>query len=79
MSDVIISLEATCDLSKDIIAKHNFRVVDMDFLIDGEVYTTANDTVTSTNLYQKMREGVKTSTSQVNESIYEEHFNNLLK
>lgn len=77
--ELIISLETTCDLSKELITKHNFKVVDMEFLIDGEVYNTATDGVESTGLYSKMREGIKTSTSQVNESIYLEHFENLLK
>lgn len=76
--DLIISLEATCDLNAELIKKYDFRVVDMEFLIDGEVYNTSKDTVESTKLYSKMREGIKTSTSQVNEAIYAEHFTKLL-
>lgn len=79
MTDINISLEATCDLSKELINKYNFKVIDMDFLIDGEVYNTSTDTVLSTKLYEKMRNGARTSTSQVNEQIYVEHFTELLK
>lgn len=77
--NLIISLETTCDLSEELLKKYDFKVVDMEFLINGEVYNTAHDTVESTGLYTKMREGVKTSTSQVNEAIYEEHFSKLLE
>ena len=76
--DLNISIEATCDLVEDLIKQYDFRIVNMDFLIDGEVYNTSSDTVLSTELYTKMRNGVKTSTSQVNMAVYEEHFTKLL-
>ena len=76
--DLNISIEATCDLVEDLIKQYDFRIVNMDFLIDGEVYNTYSDTVLSTELYTKMRNGIKTSTSQVNMAVYEEHFTKLL-
>lgn len=76
--DLNISVEVTCDLSEDLIKQYDLRVVDMDFLIDGDVYNTSKDTVLSTELYTKMRNGVKTSTSQVNRAVYEDHFTKLL-
>lgn len=68
--DLIISLESTCDLPKEIIDKYDFKVIGMDFLIDGKVYNSEIDTVLSTNLYSKMKEGSKTSTSQINDEKY---------
>ncbi len=79
MENLIISLEATCDLPKDLITKHNFKIVDMDFLIDGEVYSTSKDDVISTSLYEKMKKGIRTSTSQVNDELYYDFFKKYLK
>ena len=53
MEEIIISMEATCDLPKEIIEKHNFQIVNMDFMINDEVYSTGTDNVKSTNLYEK--------------------------
>ena len=45
-----ISIEATCDLSAEIIKEYDFKIINMDFLIDGEVYNTVSDTVISTDI-----------------------------
>ncbi len=79
MVDVIISMESTCDLSEELIKKYDFRILDMNFIVDGIEYSTKNDSVVSTNLYQKMREGKKVSTYQVSPDAYRNHFNELLK
>ena len=79
MEEIIISMEATCDLPKEIIEKHNFQIVNMDFMINDEVYSTGTDNVKSTNLYEKMKNGSKTSTSQVNEQLYTDFFEEQLK
>ena len=77
-NDIIISMEATCDLTSEIIRENDFRIVDMNFMIDGKDFCTNVDDVVSSNLYGKMKEGAKTSTSQVNQVVYEEFFNELL-
>ncbi len=79
MKDIIVSLEATCDLSKDLIKTHDLRVFDMDFMIENKVFSTKTDDVVTTSLYSKMKEGKKTSTSQINENIYTSFFKELLK
>ena len=76
--EFIISLEATCDLSKETIDKYGFKIIDMQFLIDGKEYNTAEDDVVSSDLYLKMKSGAKTSTSQINKQLYVEFFENLL-
>ncbi len=78
-NNVIISMEATCDLNSQIIKENNFKIIDMNFLIDRKEFCTNKDDVLSTNLYKKMKEGAKTSTSQVNQIVYEEYFSELLK
>lgn len=79
MLDVIISLEATCDLEKEMIEDNNLSVVDMNFQVDGNEFNTEKDDVKTTLLYEKMRKKLKTGTSQINEFTYREHFENLLK
>ncbi len=76
--EFIISLEATCDLPKETIDKYGFKIIDMQFLIDGKEYNTAEDDVVSSDLYLKMKSGAKTSTSQINKQLYVEFFENLL-
>ncbi len=78
-NNIIISLEATCDLSSEMIKENDFRVIDMNFLIDGNEFCTDKDDVISSDLYGKMKEGAKTSTSQINQMAYEEFFTELLK
>jgi DegV family protein with EDD domain len=78
MVEPIISIEATSDLPKNTLQEYDLHVIDMDFLIDGVVYNTATDSVTSTELYARMKKGAKTSTSQINSELYEDFFTNLL-
>ena len=79
MENLIISAEATCDLPQDLILKYDLKVISMNFNVSGVSYSTENDTVSSTNLYEKMRKGERTSTSQINQSNYSRFFSNLLK
>ena len=79
MKNLIISLEATCDLTKEIIKQFNLDVVDMEFMVGEDTFSTKEDDVVSSNLYERMKQGDKTSTSQINQALYEEHFENLLK
>lgn len=79
MLDVIISLEATCDLDRDLIKANELSVVNMNFEVDGEQFNTESDDVASTLLYEKMVQKKKTGTSQINAFDYEQHFVDLLK
>ena len=79
MLDVIISLEATCDLENEQIEKYNLSIIDMDFEVDGEQFSTQNDGVVSSKLYEKMIQKKKTGTSQINAFNYEKYFEKLLK
>ena len=79
MKDLIISLEATCDLPENLIKKYDLKIADMEFIVDDEIYSTNKDNVQSSHLYEKMRKGSKTKTSQINEESYIEFFEKLLK
>lgn len=79
MLNVIISLEATCDLEKEQIEKNNLSIINMDFEVDGKQFNTDSDDVVSSGLYNLMLQKKKTGTSQINEFKYEQYFNELLK
>ena len=79
MEKIIISCEATCDLPKYLAEQYDIKIIDMNFLIDDESYSTKDNTVASTSLYYKMKKGSKTSTSQINIQLYEDYFENLVK
>ena len=79
MENIIISCEATCDLPKELIEKYDIKVIDMDFIINGNAFSTSTNTVSSTNLYQHMKNGIRTSTSQVNIQTYEDFFTNQIE
>lgn len=75
----LISLESTCDLPIEIIKENDFKIIDMNFIIDGKEYCTKEDSVVSSKLYERMKGGSKTSTSQINHQQYCDFFNELLK
>lgn len=79
MEDLIISMEATCDLPKELIEKYNFKIINMNYNVGGVCYSTENDTVISTKLYERMRAGERTSTSQINQISYSRFFRELAR
>ena len=78
MDNLIISMEATCEMPEDLLKKYDFRIIDMEYTISGQVYSTKNDDVVKTKLYERMKKGEKTGTSQINETQYTEFFDKLL-
>ncbi len=79
MKDLVISMESTCDILPDTKKEYDIEVFDMEFFVGEECFSSKNDDVVSSKIYQKMREGQKTSTSQINETLYEENFRKLMK
>lgn len=79
MEDLIISMESTSDISEEFIKKYDIKIAPMEFFVGGEIISTKTDDVVSSRLYARMRAGEKTSTSQINETAYEEFFGELLK
>ena len=74
MKDLIISLEATCDLPKELAEKYRFKITPMNFYVDGKEFCTDADTVATSGIYEKMENDARTSTSQISEATYEEYF-----
>ncbi len=79
MVDMIFSLEATCDLPEQIIKENDFRIIHMDYYVNGEEFSTAMGDASASGLYEKMAKGAKTSTTQINATLYEEFFTELIK
>lgn len=75
----IISLESTCDLPLEIIKENDFKIIDMDFIVEGKIFSTKTDDVVSSGLYEKMKNGARTSTSQINKQEYFVFFSELIK
>ena len=79
MGKFIISVEATADLTKELLEKYDIRKAEMNFSIDETEYSTDNVEMTPKIFYDKMREGSKTATSQLNSFKAKEHFEKLLE
>lgn len=79
MERIIISLEATCDLPRELREKYDFRQLNMHFCVDGKEYCTDKDTVVSSGIYEKMQADARTSTSQISAANYEGHFERLMQ
>ena len=79
MVDTIISMEKTCDLNEELLKKYDLSTIDMEFMIGDEVFSTKDHDIISSGLCDGMRNNKKTSTSQINETTYEEYFSELLK
>lgn len=79
MSKFIISVEATADLTQELLKKYDIRSADMNFSIDEVEYSTKDKNMTVTEFYNKMKSGSKTSTSQINTFQAKEYFEELLK
>lgn len=79
MGKFIISVEATADLPKELLAKYDIREAQMNFSIDETEYSTKDENMSVPEFYNKMKAGAKTSTSQINTYSATEYFTELLK
>lgn len=79
MKKFIISVEATADLTKELLKKYDIREAQMNFSIDEIEYSTKDENMTVQAFYEKMKSGSRTSTSQINTYIAKEYFEELLK
>lgn len=79
MGKFIVSVEATADLTKELLEKYDIRKAEMNFSIDEKEYCTDNLEMSPEIFYNKMRGGSRTSTSQVNSFQAKEYFEKLLE
>lgn len=78
MNKIIISTEATCDLTQDIINKYNIKVAPMHYMLGDKEYSTENQEMSCTEFYEHMKT-LPTKTSQINQFEAREYFEKLQK
>ena len=81
MNDYVIVTDSTADLTDDLYKKLGIEVVPMEFFIEGESYKHYADAreMGLRTFYQKIKEGKKVTTTQVNSYIYESVFTPILE
>ena len=73
-SNYIIMADCACDISAELCEKWNVRSVPMEFTFEGDDKAYVNGDMTSSEFYNKMRNGESPSTTAVNVDIYRELF-----
>lgn len=79
MQKFIISVEATADLSPELLAQYNIKCVDMHYYVNDVEYTSSDTSMDNKTFYKNMKEGAKTTTSQVNNFQAKEYLSKLLQ
>lgn len=79
MKDLTISVEATADLTKELLKEYSIDCLEMNYYLNEKEYSTSDVNFTNKEFFDAMKEGAKTSTSQVNEYLIEEYFKKLLE
>lgn len=79
MKNLTISVEATCDLTPELLEKYSIDCIPMHYYLNEKEYSTADANFTNEEFFNAMKSGGKTSTSQVNEYEAEEFFKKLLE
>lgn len=72
--------DATLDLPIDLIEKYNMYIIPMNIILDGKEmeYEPGEKNLTIEDFYKAIREGKSSTTSQINPSLYIEHFSPIL-
>lgn len=81
MNNYALITDATCDLPADILEKWNVGVIPMEFQIGGSLYQHYPDAreMSFVEFYQRMADGERPSTSQINHMTYLNYFEKVLE
>ena len=79
MKDLIISTEAACDISTELIEKYNIKIAPMKFLINGVEFRSDDKEFSTEQVCKFMKEGATSKTSQITEFEAKEFFELLLQ
>lgn len=81
MENYVILTDSTADLPYDVYCNLEIEVVPMEYIMDENVYTHYADAreMNATEFYGKIRQGKKSSTSQINAYTYETIFRKILE
>lgn len=72
--DLTITLESACDLDKRLIDKYDLKIIDMNYMIGDNEFSTASHDIFQSQIYDSMKKGERVLTSQINEEEYETFF-----
>ncbi|MBO5372094.1 MAG: DegV family protein [Lachnospiraceae bacterium] len=78
MANFEIYTDSSCDLSKEMIAKYNLQVMQLEVIID-ENPPVLNRDVDSKEFYDKLRSGANAKTAAVTPGFFEEHMRKTLE
>lgn len=80
MSQFILSCCSTADLTKEHFESRNIHYICFHYELDGKQYEDdLGESLSFDDLYQAMKQGAETKTSQINVTEYEEYFDKFLK
>ncbi|MBR5322092.1 MAG: DegV family protein [Clostridia bacterium] len=79
MSEYIIITDSACDIKPEILEKWGVPFCSLTFRFDGEEKEYSNFDLTSTEFYEKMREGGVAKTAAVNVEIFSQSFEKYLE
>lgn len=81
MKDYVIITDSCCDLSPELAAKADVRIIPMILTLDGKEYRNYPDEreITSKEFYDKLRSGLTASTAAINMDIFMNEFEPILK
>lgn len=81
MKDYVIITDSCCDLSPELAAKADVRIIPMILTLDGKEYRNYPDEreITSKEFYGKLRSGLTASTAAINMDIFMNEFEPILK
>ena len=75
MSEFTIMIDTGCDISEGYIKENNLAVLPITFQIDGVSHEQGGwQSITSTEFYNKLRNGSTTSTTLINPERFKEKF-----
>ncbi|HIR57994.1 MAG TPA: DegV family protein [Candidatus Gallacutalibacter pullicola] len=80
MKEYVILTDATCDLSPELLDEMGIGVIPMEFEMGGEIFTHYPDArqMGLHEFYDRIRQGQMPKTTQINRSVYEKYFGEIL-
>lgn len=81
MSKYVIVTDSTADLTKNLIDDLDVNVIPLQYTVDGENFSDepTDDTASIKNFYDKLRNGSKSSTSQITFNVFTAEFSKYLE
>ena len=80
MEDYILSCSSTADMTNGYYSSRDIHHIDSTYSIDGQVYDESmGESVPLSDFYEKMRNGINPTTSQIDMADYKEYFKKFLE